>query len=59
MTETINDLGNPFLEESGELVFLDLNVSTHSKDFDKFEANGQNQFESLRKPVDSSVCRVS
>ena len=33
MTETIEDLGNPFLEESEKLVSLDLNVSTDSKDF--------------------------
>ena len=36
MTETIEDLGNPFLEESGELVSLDLNVSTDLKDVYKF-----------------------
>ena len=55
MTETIEDLGNPFLEESGELVSLDLNVSTDSKDVYKFEANGQNQFETFRKQVDSEA----
>ena len=55
MTEIIEDLGNPFLEESGELVSLDLNISTDSTEVYYFESNGNKQLESFRKQVDSEA----
>ena len=40
MTETIKEYGNPFLEESRELVSLDNNMVSHTEALDQFEPKG-------------------
>ena len=51
MTETIEEYGNPFLEESRELVSLDTNMVSHKETIYDFEARGNEQFENFRKNV--------
>ena len=48
MTKTIEDFGNPFLEESKELVSLDSNMVSDKTNLYEFETKGETQFEEFR-----------
>ena len=53
MTETIKEYGNPFLEESRELLTLDTNLVSDKEILIKFESRGEEQFKEFRKKVNS------
>lgn len=54
MTETIEEYGNSFLEESRELVSLDTSMVSHKETLYHFEARGNEQFENFRKNVNKN-----
>ena len=51
MTEKVEEFGNPFLDESNELVSLDSNLVSNKKVLYEFEQKGKEQFEEFRKKV--------
>ena len=53
MTKTIEDFGNPFLEESKELVSLDSNMVSDKTNLYEFETKGETQFEEFRNKVNT------
>ena len=53
MTDTIKEYGNPFLEESRELVSLDTNLVSDKEILNKFESRGEEQFKEFRKKVNN------
>ena len=53
MTETIEEFGNPFLEESKDLVSLESNLVSDGKTLYEFESRGKEQFEGFRNKVNS------
>ena len=55
MTETIKEYGNPFLEESRELVSLDNNMVSHTETLDQFEPKGIKQFQNFRNNVNNNL----
>ena len=55
MTETIKEYGNPFLEESRDLVSLDNNMVSHTETLDQFEPRGMEQFQNFRKNVNNNL----
>ena len=54
MSETISEYGNPFLEDSAELVSLDTNLVTDKEVLDAFETTGKDQFNAFRQKVNTN-----
>ena len=48
LADTIEEIGNPLLEDSKELVSLDSNLVSCKKALNKFKHKGEEQFEELR-----------
>ena len=54
MSETISEYGNPFLEDSAELVSLDTNLVSDKEVLYAFETTGKDQFNAFREKVNTN-----